>query len=113
MKTHSTESSTRAPPDHTFLDVTGPSALAFQVKILRQEDSNLHSLLNRQVDYLYRIPKQAAQTDKSTQRESNPHVRHGKAIGYRYIMGACQNLKGMSSKQAGIRSTLYFLSPTL
>ena len=25
---------------------------------------------------------------KSAQRESNPHVRHGKAIGYRYIMGA-------------------------
>ena len=25
---------------------------------------------------------------KSAQWESNPHVRHGKAIGYRYIMGA-------------------------
>ena len=25
---------------------------------------------------------------KSAQRESNPHFRHGKAIGYRYIMGA-------------------------
>ena len=25
---------------------------------------------------------------QSAQRESNPHVRHGKAIGYRYIMGA-------------------------
>ncbi len=23
----------------------------------------------------------------SAQRESNPHVRHGKAVGYRYIMG--------------------------
>ena len=24
---------------------------------------------------------------QSAQRESNPHVRHGKAVGYRYIMG--------------------------
>ena len=24
---------------------------------------------------------------ESAQRESNPHVRHGKAVGYRYIMG--------------------------
>ena len=27
-------------------------------------------------------------TLKSAQRESNPHFRHGKATGYRYIMGA-------------------------
>ena len=26
--------------------------------------------------------------NESAQWESNPHVRHGKAIGYRYIMGA-------------------------
>ena len=26
---------------------------------------------------------------KSAQRESNPHIRHGKAVGCRYIMGAC------------------------
>ena len=25
---------------------------------------------------------------QSAQRESNPHFRHGKAVGYRYIMGA-------------------------
>ncbi len=25
---------------------------------------------------------------QSTQRELNPHIRHGKAVGYRYIMGA-------------------------
>jgi hypothetical protein len=25
---------------------------------------------------------------KSAQRELNPHIRHGKAVGYRYIMGA-------------------------
>src|SRR5947207_1434243 len=24
----------------------------------------------------------------STQRESNPHIRHGKPVGFRYIMGA-------------------------
>ena len=27
----------------------------------------------------------------SAQRESNPHFRHGKAVGCRYIMGACQS----------------------
>ena len=26
---------------------------------------------------------------KSAQRESNPHIRHGKAVGCRYIMGTC------------------------
>ena len=26
---------------------------------------------------------------ESAQRESNPHIRHGKAVGCRYIMGAC------------------------
>ena len=26
---------------------------------------------------------------KSAQRESNPHFRHGKAVGCHYIMGAC------------------------
>jgi hypothetical protein len=26
---------------------------------------------------------------KSAQRESNPRIRHGKAVGCRYIMGAC------------------------
>ena len=28
-----------------------------------------------------------SRSPKSAQRESNPHVRHGKAVGYRYIMG--------------------------
>ncbi len=27
------------------------------------------------------------ESSRSAQRESNPHVRHGKAVGYRYIMG--------------------------
>ena len=27
---------------------------------------------------------------QSAQRESNPHFRHGKAVGCRYIMGACR-----------------------
>ena len=29
-----------------------------------------------------------ARERKSTQRESNPHFRHGEPAGYRYIMGA-------------------------
>jgi hypothetical protein len=37
---------------------------------------------------------------KSTQRELNPHFRHGKAAGYRYIMGAFE-----LSKLSKIRST--------
>lgn len=36
----------------------------------------------------FRIPSSTIRNRKSAQRESNPHVRHGKAIGYRYIMGA-------------------------
>ena len=36
------------------------------------------------------VPEHVACTRerKSTQRESNPHFRHGKPVGYRYIMGA-------------------------
>ncbi len=30
---------------------------------------------------------ESAGSPTSAQRESNPHVRHGKAVGYRYIMG--------------------------
>jgi hypothetical protein len=32
-------------------------------------------------------------TSKSAQRESNPHFRHGKATGCRYIMGAIDATK--------------------
>ena len=39
---------------------------------------------------------------KSTQRESNPHFRHGKAAGCRYIMGAFESLIELSkSKSTG------------
>jgi hypothetical protein len=31
-----------------------------------------------------------AANTQSAQRESNPHFRHGKATGCRYIMGACE-----------------------
>ena len=36
---------------------------------------------------------------ESAQRELNPHFRHGKAIGYRYIMGAlwCAGLSKIKS----------------
>jgi hypothetical protein len=30
---------------------------------------------------------------QSAQRESNPHVRHGKAVGCRYIMGTIQRVR--------------------
>ena len=30
---------------------------------------------------------ESSRSPPSAQRESNPHVRHGKAVGYRYIMG--------------------------
>ena len=36
----------------------------------------------------FRIPHSAFRTRRSAQRELNPHFRHGKAIGYHYIMGA-------------------------
>jgi hypothetical protein len=38
---------------------------------------------------LYRRLASETQLLKSTQRESNPHFRPGKAAGCRYIMGAC------------------------
>ncbi len=40
-------------------------------------------LLNREPPYRWATPDSA-----SAQWESNPHFRHGKAAGYRYIMGA-------------------------
>jgi hypothetical protein len=40
-------------------------------------------LLNREPPYHWATPEFA-----SAQRELNPHFRHGKAAGYRYIMGA-------------------------
>jgi hypothetical protein len=43
---------------------------------------------------------------KSAQRESNPHFRHGKAAGCRYIMGAnevCRIVKEHSGAPGGLR----------
>ncbi len=45
---------------------------------------------------------------KSAQRESNPHFRHGKAAGCRYIMGASESLVELSKNQehrAGLEPT--------
>ena len=39
----------------------------------------------------FRVPRSAFE---STQRESNPHVRHGEAAGSRYIMGAFPDQQG-------------------
>jgi hypothetical protein len=41
---------------------------------------------------------------KSTQRESNPHIRHGKAVGSRYIMGAFNSLTEKQRAQSGTRT---------
>ena len=38
---------------------------------------------------------------KSAQWESNPHIRHGKAVGCRYIMGACWLPDCQRSKSTG------------
>ena len=45
---------------------------------------------------------------ESAQRESNPHVRHGKAIGYRYIMGAWleAELSKIQEHRVGVEPTL-------
>ena len=46
---------------------------------------------------------------KSAQRESNPHIRHGKAVGCRYIMSACfavvSIVKEQSEHRAGVEPT--------
>ena len=39
----------------------------------------------------------------SAQRESNPHVRHGKAVGYRYIMGTITVTELSKSHHAATR----------
>ena len=44
---------------------------------------------------------------KSAQRESNPHVRHGEAVGYRYIMGtiAVPELSKSREHRVGLEPT--------
>ena len=83
--------------------VPSPIGLPFRTCRLQQEGSNLHPLLNRQVDYRYRILDR-----KSAQRESNPHFRHGKAAGCRYIMGANQRaeLSKTAEHRAGVEPAL-------
>ena len=41
---------------------------------------------SRRIGQAFLNPK-PSRTPTSAQRELNPHVRHGKAVGYRYIMG--------------------------
>jgi hypothetical protein len=45
---------------------------------------------------------------QSAQRESNPHFRHGKAVGCRYIMGAC-----LAAEFSKIESTGWDSNPRL
>lgn len=45
---------------------------------------------------------------QSAQRELNPHIRHGKATGCRYIMGAieCAELSKSQEHRAGVEPAL-------
>ena len=44
-------------------------------------------LLPKQADSQAFLHPESFGSPTSAQRESNPHVRHGEAVGYRYIMG--------------------------
>ena len=48
---------------------------------------------------------------KSAQRESNPHIRHGKAVGCRYIIGALLRIRIQLSKIKEHRAGLEPASP--
>ena len=45
---------------------------------------------------------------QSAQRESNPHIRHGKAVGCRYIMGA-----GLAAELSRIKEHREGIEPSL
>jgi hypothetical protein len=47
------------------------------------EPTNIHQALN-----LAALPTLRTRPKQSVQRESNPHIYHGKVAGYRYIMDA-------------------------
>ena len=65
-------------PSHLRLNRPAPYHLATPQKIVKAYDVviRLHLSLSRQ------------ERPKSVQWELNPHFRHGKAAGYRYIMDA-------------------------
>ena len=48
---------------------------------------------------------------KSAQRELNPRIRHGKAVGCRYIMGACFVVVSIVKEQTEHRAGLEPASP--
>ena len=50
---------------------------------------------------------ESSRSPTSAQRESNPHVRHGKAVGYRYIMGtiAVPELSKSREHRVGLEPT--------
>ena len=55
------------------------------------------------------LPTIHCQLSESAQWESNPHVRHGKAIGYRYIMGAVIINQSQTSTSGGSRTRIITL----
>jgi hypothetical protein len=80
-----------------------PSPIGLPFRIRKQTSTGGRNrtcglLLNREVHEPAHATPVSMPT--SAQRESNPHVRHGKAVGYRYIMGTdsptpnCQRNRG-------------------
>jgi hypothetical protein len=56
----------------------------------------------RQVTRVFPVsPRPVARPPRSSaQRESNPHVRHGEAVGSRYIMGTCCRIRIVKDERA-------------
>ena len=64
-------------------------------------------LLPKQADSQAFLHPDSQRSSTSAQRESNPHVRHGKAVGYRYIMGtiAVAELSRNGEHRVGLEPT--------
>lgn len=61
-------------------------------------ESNHRLLVVSQVSWPLDHRTASLRNRESAQRESNPHFRHGKATGYRYIMGA-SNVRHLAVKE--------------
>ena len=61
---------------------------------------------SRRISQAFPHPE-SSRSPTSAQRESNPHVRHGKAVGYRYIMGtiAVPELSKSREHRVGLEPT--------
>jgi hypothetical protein len=61
---------------------------------------------SRRISQAFPHPE-SSRSPTSAQRESNPHVRHGEAVGYRYIMGtfAAPRLSKSREHRVGVEPT--------